>query len=244
MSFAVSHPNGGSFGGKLLSYNIGDLDPNEHSGGLKTHLKTDIIDSAGLVIYKNRSVANRGQGEKDKSQYEKIQEVFGIDGACLLIRKAALEDIKIKDEYFDQEFFCYKEDIDLAWRLRLYGWENWYVPSAVAYHRRNLRAINSKNIILFWKNRKKMPSYLRMMSVRNHHWMLVKNEMAKHAIIHFPFIFIRELASFAYMLFFEPVVLFKSKISFFRRLSYMLIKRRIIMRHKKVGYRDIKKWFY
>src|SRR3989338_10077562 len=78
MSFAVSHPNGGSFGGKLLSYNIAYLYPNEHSGGLKTHLRTDIIDSAGLVIYKNRSVANRGQGEKDKSQYEKIQEVFGI----------------------------------------------------------------------------------------------------------------------------------------------------------------------
>ena len=38
--------------------------------------------------------------------------------------------------YFDADFFLYREDADLAWRLRNLGWRSLYVPSAVAHHRR------------------------------------------------------------------------------------------------------------
>ena len=31
-----------------------------------------------------------------------------------------------------------REDIDLAWRLRLYGWSAWYIPAALLYHHRRL----------------------------------------------------------------------------------------------------------
>ena len=41
-------------------------------------------------------------------------------------------------EYLDESFHMYKEDVDLCWRLRLAGWECWYVPSAVAYHGRTI----------------------------------------------------------------------------------------------------------
>ena len=90
--------------------------------------KSDLIDSAGLTILKNRRIIARGQGHKDKGQFEKGEEIFGTDGAAPVYRRATLEDTKIcireHCEYFDESFFMYKEDVDLAWRTRLAGWKS------------------------------------------------------------------------------------------------------------------------
>ena len=51
-------------------------------------------------------------------------EVFGISGACPIYRKEALEDVKINQEYLDEDFFAYYEDVDLAWRMQLRGWKS------------------------------------------------------------------------------------------------------------------------
>ena len=45
--------------------------------------------------------------------------------------------MKISTGYFDSDFFLYREDAELAWRLRNLGWKCLYVPQAVAYHRRH-----------------------------------------------------------------------------------------------------------
>ena len=36
--------------------------------------------------------------------------------------------------YFDEEHFAYLEDIDVGYRARIFGYENWYVPAALVYH--------------------------------------------------------------------------------------------------------------
>jgi GT2 family glycosyltransferase len=48
---------------------------------------------------------------------------------------------KGRDEYFDEKYFAYYEDVDLAWRAKLRGWKSLYAPEAVAYHRRRGKAI-------------------------------------------------------------------------------------------------------
>ena len=124
VSFADQYQNGGSYGGKILKIFSEAVDQNEVEG-LREVVKSNIFDSTGLQIFKSRRAVNRGEGQKDQGQYDKTQEVFGLSGACVLYRLAALQDTMIRNEYFDQDFFTYKEDIDLAWRLRLYGWSNW-----------------------------------------------------------------------------------------------------------------------
>jgi len=85
----------GAFGGKILKVeNIMQDD-----GLLKT-IKSEKIDSFGLEIKKSRQVKNIGEGKIDKGQFNEMQNVFGFSGACVLYRREALEDIKIKDEYF------------------------------------------------------------------------------------------------------------------------------------------------
>jgi len=242
VSFAKTKPQGGSFGGKLYKLYIEEINPAEKEGGLKELIKSDKIDSAGLRIYKTRRVINRGEYQKDNGQFNRAKEVFGLTGACVLYSREALDDVKLRDEFFDQDFFAYKEDIDLAWRLRLYGWENWYAPTAVAYHHRRLSGTKKGSNMGIAKHHRKLPKMLRFYSFKNHHLMLVKNSITKNVIIHFFYILWYEIKMFGYILIFEPFQI-KSIIKFFKQLPNALLKRRVIMAHSKISAGEMRKWF-
>lgn len=240
--FADSHPQGGSFGGKLFKQHSEDIDPGEGGGGLTTAIKSDILDSAGLKVYRNRSVVNRGENKKDQGKYDKAEEIFGVSGACVLYRKSALEDVKIKDEYFDQNFFAYKEDIDLAWRLKIYGWQSWYVPQAVAYHHRRFSKPSEKSVRKIYNSRRDMSKIVRSLSFKNHHLTLVKNEHLINFIYDFFPICWREFKWIGYSLIFEPFI-WKSITIFFKQIPVMIVKRKIIFNHSKTSAKDVRKWF-
>jgi GT2 family glycosyltransferase len=53
-----------------------------------------------------------------------------IDGACLMIRRAALDEVGL----FDEQFFIYSEDEDLCFRLRKHGWTICYSAKGIARH--------------------------------------------------------------------------------------------------------------
>ncbi|RJQ30530.1 glycosyltransferase family 2 protein [Candidatus Parcubacteria bacterium] len=242
VGFARMHVKAGSLGGKMLKLYTGEINVSERAGGLKELIKTDKIDSAGLKIYKSRRVINRGEHQQDVGQFDRTEEVFGISGACVLFRKEALEDIKIKDEYFDQDFFAYKEDIDIAWRLRLYGWENYYVPAAVGYHHRRLGGSAKSDSWALARHRQKLPRLLRHYSFRNHHLMLVKNLLLVNVFRHLIYIGWYEIKLLCYVIFFEPFLI-KSLLSFFRQLPNALLKRNVIMGHRKISPQQIRIWF-
>lgn len=153
----------GALSGKLLKY---DFENNK---------KLNYIDSAGIIMLKNARFIDRGQNEKDLGQYDKVEQVFGVCGAAPLYRKSALESVSIDGEYFDEDFFTYKEDIDLSWRLNLLGFKNMYYHNAVAYHGRGMNS--SKGIINTIKNRMNQSEYLKGVSFRNHILMLYKNQI-------------------------------------------------------------------
>lgn len=89
-----------------------------------------------------------------------------MDGAVAFHRQRMLEDIAVKGEYFDEQFFAYMDDVDLAWRARLMGWRSWYEPAAGATHRRRFRP----------GQRGSVPPGIRRIAVKNRYLMLLKNE--------------------------------------------------------------------
>ena len=237
---ADSHPEAGSFSPKVYKLFSEAIDDQDQSG-LREAVKSDIFDSTGLVIKKSRQAFNRGEGQKDRDLYTREEEVFGASGAAVLYRKKALEETSIRKEFFDQDFFAYKEDVDLAWRLQLYGFTCWYVPSAVCYHHRGFAAPQGSDRKVA-SHRKNISKVLRSFSFRNHHLMLVKNEHVLNIILTLPFFLAREMKIIFYALIFEPFQ-YKSMGSFFRLLPGALIKRRVIKAHRRVQPRDIRKWF-
>ncbi len=124
------------------------------------------LDSTGLYLDRRRRQYLRGFAEPDEGQYDADGEVFGVDGAAPLYRRAMLEASRVDDEYFDESFFAHKEDVDLAWRARLLGWGCWYTPDAVAVHPRQFRP----------GRRAPMPEAIRVHAVKNRYLLLIKNE--------------------------------------------------------------------
>lgn len=119
-----ARPEVGSASGRLLRAEGPELRP------------TSRLDSAGIVFRASGRHFDRGSEQEAAGRYLEEEEIAGSTGAAGFYRRAALESAKISTGYFDADFFLYREDADLAWRLRHLGWKCLYVPAAVAYHRR------------------------------------------------------------------------------------------------------------
>lgn len=157
-----------------------------------------ILDSTGLFINRYRRPYDRGQGEIDKGQYDKSLQVFGACGAAALYRRAMLVDIAVDDEYFDEDFFTYYEDADLAWRAQLRGWQGRYAPRAVATHVRGWGDTFRK------RNNSSKDHYGPRLALRNRYLMIIKNDSLKYFLIDFPLILFAEIPRLFYMAIFAP----------------------------------------
>ena len=163
------HPEFGAIGGKTLRYTYSNDELNEVQ-------QSGIIDSTGIKMLRSRHVIDRGTGQSDVGQFEVGEDVFGLSGACVMFRRQALEQARYKDEYFDDNFFAYKEDVDLAWRLQRLGWRARYESSLRAFHHRHIRGVAASSDALIARNHRSRTSHMSYLSYRNHWLMLLKNE--------------------------------------------------------------------
>jgi len=191
-----------------------------------------VIDSAGLSMRKDRKAVDRGSGERDQGQYGSPCRVFGASGAAALLRRAALEDAAVWGEVFDESFFAYKEDVDLAWRMALLGWEAVYVPGAVGIHARG------------WKvsSRRRVPRWLRTRSHANRYLTIIKNDDLPNIIIHLPHVIFLEAKLFIYAVMFEPF-LFGAIRDIIANMRGALAKRAEIMKRRKLPPADMRRLF-
>lgn len=207
--------------GKVLQYDFEKKKP------------TGLIDTTGLEMFRSRRVIDRGQGEKDHGQYDKEEYVFGVSGACPLYRRSALEDVKICGEYLDNDFFMYKEDVDLSWRFKLFGWKCLYYPKIVAYHGRGTGIHDRSKVSGTLKHRGKLSRFQKYYGYKNQRLMQIKNETLKGFLRDMPWILGKEIAHFLYIIVREPY-LFKSFGKMLLQIPRTLKKRKEIMRGKKV----------
>lgn len=208
----------------------------------KHGLKTNTIDSAGLLMFRNRRCVDRGQGEEDYGQYDSAEEVFGVTGACPLYRRAALEDCKIGGEYFDSDFFMYKEDVDISWRMRLFGWKCFYEPKAVANHGRGTGVLSRAGVLEVAAGRSKLSKFSKFYSYKNERLMRVKNEFLGLVARDFLPILWKEILMTGWILLREQFLI-KSFFKFLWQLPGALMKRRGIMARVKVSAKEMGEWF-
>ncbi len=201
-----------------------------------------LLDSTGIAIRKTRRAVDRGQGEPDRGQYDRVEEVFGASGAACLYRRTMLDAIKYSaaalgtaaDEYLDELFFAYKEDIDLAWRARLAGWKCVYTPAAGGRHYRQWGA----------GNRRAIPRWIRRHSLKNRYLMLFKNECGPTLRPHLGSVALYEAGSLGYVLLREPH-LFAAAADLIRLWPQIVQKRRLTqaMRASRATIETLKTWF-
>jgi GT2 family glycosyltransferase len=151
---AGADPRVGTVCGKLLSIGKGF-----------TPLPEPRIDSAGMYFTPAMRHFDRGWGELDTGQYERREYVFGATGAAALYRREMIHDVSVDGEFFDPQFFVYREDADVAWRAQLLGWRCLYTNTALGYHVRTVTPVN----------RKAISPLFNMHSVKNRFLMRIKN---------------------------------------------------------------------
>ncbi len=111
-----------------------------------TQGKTNIIDTLGLHISATGAVSDIGAGKPAPSSFTfslhhsitPSLPLAGVSGCLPCYRVQALRQVSLTDTLFDPTFVIYKEDVELAFRLRAAGYLAATVPEAVAYHRRSL----------------------------------------------------------------------------------------------------------
>src|SRR6516225_4891193 len=127
-----------------------------------------LVDSTGIYFTPTLRHLDRGSQEVDNGHYLRFEYVFGATAAAALYRRAMIEDISIQGEFFDPDFFVYREDADVAWRAQLMGWRCIYTPMARGYHVRNVLP----------GNRRALPPEINMHSVKNRFLLRIKNMTA------------------------------------------------------------------
>jgi GT2 family glycosyltransferase len=135
------------------------------------------VDSVGIRLLRNgRAHDLRPARERVPAQ---AFEVFGISGAAIYLRRAMLDDLmRAHGEWFDESFWMYHEDVDIAWRARSLGWTCWTVPCAIAQHERG------------WREglRRHVATEVRRHAFKNHYIRLVKNEPASWLLLDAPWL--------------------------------------------------------
>ena len=184
------------------------------------------IDSAGIVMSRNRRPRDRGSDTPNRGLYDRTERVFAVSGAAVMIRSEAVSDISVDGELFDEDFFAYHEDTDLAWRAALLGWSALYVPQAQARHVRGWRR----------DNRMSVSHRIRQHSFKNHYLQIIKNERPGDFLLNLPVLLLWELLRLGYAVLRDPGVLPAYVLAVRNAPSAWRKRRRI--RDRVIGRRD------
>ena len=195
-------------------------------------LPTGVVDTVGIRMTRTGRHFDVGAGEPDSGRWDRPAEVFGVSGCVALYRVAALADVKVSTGYFDEDFFVYREDVDLAWRLRGRGWAARCVPAAVAWHRR-------RNLP---ERRKAMSPVANLHSVKNRFLLRINNAGPDHLRATFPLTFARDAVVVGGCLTVERTS-FEALRWLATNRARLLAKRREILSRRTVSDRALLRWF-
>lgn len=87
--------------------------------------------AGGQMDWNNLIAKHRGVDEVDVGQYEKGSETDFATGCCMVVKA----DLFKKIGFFNEKYFLYYEDNDLSQRARLAGFDIYYQPKAVLWHK-------------------------------------------------------------------------------------------------------------
>lgn len=211
----------GTLCGKLLRWQPGSAEE-----------RSRVIDSTGIYFTRNLRHFDRGAEELDHGQYDRNEYVFGATGAAALYRRDMIRDVSVAGQFFDEDFFAYREDADVAWRAQLMGWKCLYVASALGWH---VRRVTPERF-------EQLPLVINWHSVKNRFLMRAKNISAPlYRRVFIPTTF-RDLMIVGYCLLRDRRLLSALVVPWGKRKE-LASKRRWIQTHRRVPDRELFHWF-
>lgn len=222
---------------KIYQYNYSEL----ANGSFK---KNTIIDTCGFAMTRERKVVNIGHGKPDGLNFSEQRVVFGVEGAVPFFWRTALEDCRINGWIWDPDYFWYGDDLDLAWRMTLFGHKQIYSPEVIAWHDRSTTKGNVTTAFLAHyvrrrKLRQRVPIAKRRLDWSNTRFTIIKNDYLINIFRDLPAMIMREINVQGYAGLFEQKLLLEWG-RFLRLLPRMLARRRAVMKRARMGADEIR----
>lgn len=143
----------------------------------------NLIDDAGdeynLLAWTKKAGENQ-----DSTKYKTVKEIFSSCAGAALYKKSVLEKIGA----FDDNYFAYMEDVDLAIRSQINGYRNLLCPDAIVYHIGSATSGSRYN------------EFKVKIAARNNVWTVYKNIPIPLKIINFIFLFFGFLIKYIFFL--------------------------------------------
>ncbi len=113
----------------------------------------NVIQSAGLGYEpKGASFFDRGRGEKDNGQLDKVEEVVAVSGVSMLISLSLPEEFI----YFDKDFFAYCEDVEICLRAKRAGYKIIYNPKSILWHKVSITSNKIEGLKVYYGVRNRL----------------------------------------------------------------------------------------
>ena len=206
LDVAQRNPEYAIFGSRLVNANV-----------------PSILDGMGDIYHFSGLVWRAGYGQKFPESVTDPIEIFSPCAAAAMYRRDAF----LEAGGFDEDFFCYVEDVDIGFRLRLLGYRCLYVPDSVAHHvgsavtgKRSDFSVYHGHRNLVWTYVKNMPGFL--------FWVLLPLHVLLNivSLVHF------SLRG-------QGKVILRAKWDAVKGISKMWRKRRVIQAHRIASVREI-----
>lgn len=177
-----------------------------HYWDIENHCRTNIIDTLGIVADKKHHFYERGSGEEDRGQYDdELENFFGLSGAAFMIRTSVVPKLHGNEwQLFDDRMWMYKEDVDLAYRLRWLNEKIALFPEVWGWHARSVRNHEGQGMRALVRADKGKPAYGRLHSYANHLLMLKNNFSFKYGFLVFFRVFFYEFLKAMHHLVLHP----------------------------------------
>lgn len=184
------------------------------------------IDGTGDVYHLSGLVWRGDHGLQIRSENRFIRDIFSPCAAAAMFRKDAL----LAAGGFDEDYFCYVEDVDLGFRLRLMGQKCLYVPDSVVHHVGSAITGKRSDFSVYHGH-------------RNLVWTYVKNMPGILFWLFLPLHFLLNLASIIWFTARgQGRVILRAKKDAILGLPAMWSKRKIIQSKRVVSIRDVWSW--
>jgi GT2 family glycosyltransferase len=186
----------------------------------------DKVDGTGDVYHGSGLAFRRDHGRPVAHAVRPQEEVFAPCAAAALYRREAF----LAVGGFDERYFAYLEDLDLAFRLRLAGHRCLYVPSSTALHHGSAIAGRTSDFTIYH-------------SQRNLVWTYLKNMPSPLVWVYLPqHLLVNVVALVAYSLLGQPRAIVRAKQDALRGLPRVLAERRRLQRKRAVSARELRRF--
>ncbi len=190
------------------------------------------LDACGMVLTRTWRHLDRGSGEIDRGQYGEPCQVFGATGAATLYSRAALADVALDGEVFDQAFHSFREDAELCFRFQERGWQVIYEPRAIAEHRRRVLP----------ERRRQLPAAVNYHSLKNRYLLRAYHQTAGNLMRTFLPAAFRDLQALIYVLLLERASL-GAYAWLWRNRKTILARRRRLQSRRSRPPAAVERWF-